>query len=129
MLRPATFDRLADVLRQAHTDGKPYHVVHFDGHGIYSRKLGLGALCFEDPADAEKLEGRRSDLVAADKLAEVMREHRVPLVFLEACQSAKADEDPSASVAGSYCQFGSSTGTPRCQAPVLAPRFSASAQS
>ncbi|MCP4054726.1 MAG: CHAT domain-containing protein, partial [Mesoflavibacter sp.] len=84
----------------------PYHVVHFDGHGIYSRKRGLGALCFEHPADAEKLDQRRSVLVTADELAEVMREHRVPLVFLEACQSAKADEDPSASVAGRLLRGG-----------------------
>ena len=35
VLRPATFDRLAEVLRQTHSDGKPYHVVHFDGHGAF----------------------------------------------------------------------------------------------
>ena len=95
ILGEPTLAGLSDALAEAE---HPYHVVHFDGHGIYSRELGLGALCFEEPADAEKLEYRSSDLVDADKLAEVMREHRVPLVFLEACQSARADEDPSASV-------------------------------
>ena len=33
LLRPPTFDQLGRTLRQAKKDGKPYHVVHFDGHG------------------------------------------------------------------------------------------------
>ena len=35
VLRPPTFERLAGALRQANSDGKPYHVVHFDGHGAF----------------------------------------------------------------------------------------------
>jgi tetratricopeptide (TPR) repeat protein len=35
VLRPATFARLARVLHQAASAGRPYHVVHFDGHGTY----------------------------------------------------------------------------------------------
>jgi tetratricopeptide (TPR) repeat protein len=35
VLRPATFSRLSDVLHQAAEAGRPYHVVHFDGHGTY----------------------------------------------------------------------------------------------
>ena len=35
VLRPATFARLAEVLHQAAGAGRPYHVVHFDGHGTY----------------------------------------------------------------------------------------------
>jgi tetratricopeptide (TPR) repeat protein len=35
VLRPATFARLAEVLRAAADAGRPYHVVHFDGHGTY----------------------------------------------------------------------------------------------
>jgi len=33
LLRPPTFEQLGRALRQAKKDGKPYHVVHFDGHG------------------------------------------------------------------------------------------------
>ena len=33
---PATFDQLGRVLRRAKAERKPYHVVHFDGHGIYA---------------------------------------------------------------------------------------------
>ena len=35
VLRPATFPRLAQVLHEAADAGRPYHVVHFDGHGTY----------------------------------------------------------------------------------------------
>ncbi|MGD0774121.1 MAG: tetratricopeptide repeat protein [Candidatus Solibacter sp.] len=99
LLTPPTFQALQDELQRAAKAKKPYHVVHFDGHGIYDRKLGLGALCFENPA-------RRTDLVMADKLAEVIRGHRVPLFFLDACQTAKAVADPTASVAGKLLESG-----------------------
>jgi tetratricopeptide (TPR) repeat protein len=101
VLEPPTFTALQRELKSA-----PYHVVHFDGHGVYDRNHGLGALCFEDPADEGKVAGRRSQLVTADKIAEVIRDHRVPLMFLDACQTAKAAADPSASVAGKLLESG-----------------------
>jgi tetratricopeptide (TPR) repeat protein len=103
-LDPPTFPALEQELGRA-----AYHVVHFDGHGVYDRKQGLGALCFEDPADTEKVSGRRSEIVTADRIAGVIRGHRVPLFFLEACQSAKALTEPSASVAGKLLESGVAT--------------------
>ena len=35
VLRPATYPRLTQVLHDAADAGRPYHVVHFDGHGTY----------------------------------------------------------------------------------------------
>ncbi len=35
VLRPATFARLSEVLHAAYEAGRPYHVVHFDGHGTW----------------------------------------------------------------------------------------------
>ena len=35
VLRPPTFEQLGSVLRAAKADGQPYHVVHFDGHGVF----------------------------------------------------------------------------------------------
>ena len=35
VLRPPTFPALTEALRQAHQAGRPYHVVHFDGHGTH----------------------------------------------------------------------------------------------
>ena len=42
VLRPATFARLAEVLHAAKEAGRPYHVVHFDGHGTYIDLEDLG---------------------------------------------------------------------------------------
>ena len=106
LLEPPTFPALEAELLRAAESGEPYHVVHFDGHGVYDRKHGLGMLCFEDPADVAKLEGRRSKLISADEIARIVREHRIPLFFLEACQTAKALTDPGASVAGRLLESG-----------------------
>ena len=100
IVSPPTLKALDEVLRAAREAGRPFHVVHFDGHGVYDRKHGLGGLCFERPEDAEKLTRRRHVTVDAKEIAAVLKEHRVPLVFLEACQTAMAEEDPTASVAG-----------------------------
>lgn len=81
-------------------------MVHFDGHGVYDRTHNLGKLCFEDPSDLDKLEGRRSQLIDADRIARIVRDHRIPLFFLEACQTAQADGDPSASVAARLLESG-----------------------
>jgi hypothetical protein len=35
VLRPPTFEQLSKTLRDAKVGGKPYHVVHFDGHGDF----------------------------------------------------------------------------------------------
>jgi hypothetical protein len=57
ILVPPTFKALDAELQRAHDDGRPYHVVHFDGHGVYDKKHGLGALCCESSAGASWLRG------------------------------------------------------------------------
>jgi tetratricopeptide (TPR) repeat protein len=94
VLNPPTYAALEQALEAAAGREEPFDIVHFDGHGVYDRQLGLGGLCFEDPADEAKL-----DFVDAVRLAGLVREHRIPLVFLEACQTAVAEVDPTASVA------------------------------
>ena len=106
VLTPPTFGALGETLKAADEAGEPYDVVHFDGHGVYDRRVGLGGLCFEDPNDTHKLTERAMELVHAEKLAGVVRDYRVPLVFLEACQSAKTDKDPTASVAARLLEEG-----------------------
>ncbi len=50
LLDPPTLSALDAELRRAFEAGRPYHVVHFDGHGVYDKRHGLGSLCFEqDP--------------------------------------------------------------------------------
>lgn len=99
LLTPPTFAALGQALKDARKRGEPHHVVHFDGHGVFSREHGLGALVFEAVGEEAKLEKRATEIVAADQLGAVLSGHNVPLVFLEACQSAKAEADPTASVA------------------------------
>lgn len=106
VLTPPTLGALEQELRRASEAGEPYHVVHFDGHGVYDQQHGLGALCFEDPQDSHELKNRRMQLVHADTLAVLLRDYRIPLVFLEACQTAQTDTDPSASVAAKLLEEG-----------------------
>ena len=106
LLQPPTYTALANALRKAAENEKPYHVVHFDGHGVYDSQHGLGALCFEDHQDRHKISGRKMELIYADKLAILLKAYRVPLVFLEACQTAQSDFDPNASVAASLLKEG-----------------------
>jgi len=105
VLSPPTFDALGQELKRAFDAHAPYHVVHFDGHGVYDRRVGLGGLCFEDPRDTDKLDQRRHVTVFTDKLGPLLNDHRIPLVFLEACQTAQA-EDTSESVASELLQRG-----------------------
>ncbi len=105
VLSPPTFEALSKELKRAFDAREPYHVVHFDGHGVYDRHVGLGGLCFEDPQDTDKLEKRRHVTVHTDKLGQLLKHYRIPLVFLEACQTAQA-EDTSESVASELLQSG-----------------------
>ncbi|MEM9945664.1 MAG: tetratricopeptide repeat protein, partial [Cyanobacteria bacterium P01_D01_bin.36] len=106
ILHPATFPALKAALKQAKDAGDPYEIVHFDGHGVYDRRVGLGALCFEDPKDGEKLGQRLMQLVYANELASELKHYGVPLIYLDACQTAQAKDDPKASVAAKLLEEG-----------------------
>jgi len=105
VLDPPTLTALRDELDRARRAREPYHVVHFDGHGVYDRVSGLGGLCFEDPQDVGKLEKRRHLTVYTNELGPLLSDHRIPLVFLEACQTASA-EKASESVASELLKVG-----------------------
>ncbi len=118
VLRPPTFEQLARVLRQAQAAGQPYHVVHFDGHGMYldaedrdapgqtlrslmpqllsgPRTGSHGYLAFENP----ELEDNTT-LVDGLTIGNLLVETNVPVLVLNACRSAHAeapdDETPVA---------------------------------
>jgi hypothetical protein len=109
VLRPPTFEQLSKTLRAAKARGEPYHVVHFDGHGMYLEiqqtgvlsqllkglsKLLLsgprtgshGYLAFENPKQPENME-----LVDGPALGKLLVETQVPVLVLNACRSAYAD--------------------------------------
>ncbi len=112
LCRPPT---LKDFERYLEDRPGYYHVVHFDGHGGYMKvesgrfgnrhmfQKGLqGHLVFESA-------GGKPDAIPAERLANLLSEHRVPAMVLNACQSAMVDyraEDALASVAASLLRAG-----------------------
>lgn len=103
-LRPPTFERLQKELADAKAAGRPFHIVHFDGHGIYEdlSKTSLadwlkaintvtlggkdsgkhGYLLFEHPGD-DKMRP-----VSGSELGQLLHDTGVPVLVLNACQSA-----------------------------------------
>ncbi len=108
LLRPPTFDNLRQHL---HENPGHYHVLHFDGHGAFGPGAGefsphklsapQGCLVFEN-AKGDK------DLKSAADLSALLREHALPAVVLNACQSASLESaaNPFAAVATSLLQSG-----------------------
>jgi tetratricopeptide (TPR) repeat protein len=93
VLRPPTLSALREALTRAVAAGKPFQVVHFDGHGaLPSRPVAEGVLGFEKP-------GGGSDQVAVSRVAAVLARAKVPVVVLNACQSGAVGKDLEAAVA------------------------------
>lgn len=87
LCEPPTLGELERRLGDARDRGERFHVVHFDGHGVYLRDLGVGALCFEKD-DATK------HLVRGSDFGDLLARMDVPLAFLEACQTADMSGAP-----------------------------------
>jgi len=81
-VRPPTFEQLSKVLEGER--GK-YHLLHFDGHGFYEDKLGLGGLAFED---AE----HKTHLVTARELGDLLNRRGIALAVLDACRTGREVE-------------------------------------
>ncbi len=118
-LRPPTFKQLQKELLDAKEAGRPYHMVHFDGHGIYAdlSKTSLaewvtqlssivlggknsgkhGYLMFEHPTSDQKMRP-----VSGDELGKLLHDTGVPVLILNACQSAmhEASERPEEAATG-----------------------------
>lgn len=106
VLRPPTFEQLASTLARAKDGGHPYHIVHFDGHGVYAVPKDLanagkvlssmmlraedtgphGYLMFEDPESETN-----GKFVDGFRIGALLRDARVPVLVLNACQSAFAE--------------------------------------
>ena len=100
VLRPPTLKQLRKILDERRNF---YHIVHFDGHGVFENTtVPTGVLLFES-------EGQEEERVPAAKLGELLRPHNIPVMILTACQSAMTDEsadDPFASVAMNLLKAG-----------------------
>jgi len=96
-LRPPTVSALSTRLEDIQ---RPIHVLHFDGHGAFRQRERQGMLAFEDNHG-------KIDLVTAAKLAQILRNSKVRLVVLTACQSAAtAADDAFSSAAAQLLQSG-----------------------
>ena len=110
VLRPPTFENLREHLRERPNH---YHIVHFDGHGSYGQAHAPsgsphmlqgpeGRLIFEDDQG-------KPDPITAEQLSVLLRQHHIPAIVLNACQSAMVDQgakDPFASVAAALLKSG-----------------------
>ena len=97
VLRPPTFDELRNHLSAF---PRHYHILHFDGHGTYFD--GAGSLVFEDQSGGP-------NTISAVALSNLLCEHAVPAVVLNACQSAMHTEEANdifSSVATSLIRAG-----------------------
>jgi tetratricopeptide (TPR) repeat protein len=110
LVRPGTWQALRDHLEAATERHGPgwYQVIHFDVHGAFSHYAPLEQARREQrlrfaPGPPEPFAGRRGFLffetahegqagpVAAEEVASLLAEHRVPVAVLNACQSAMQD--------------------------------------
>jgi hypothetical protein len=100
VLRPPTYSRLARVLRRAKDEGRAYHVVHFDGHGVHAgpdqleglNRAGYivlnpqpgthGYLAFENSTAEANVE-----LVDGTRLGSLLVDTEVPVLVVNACNS------------------------------------------
>jgi len=110
LLRPPTFEQL-----RRHLNSRPgyYHVLHFDGHGSYTQRstqaVDSGAVPYARGKLFFENEDGAPDPVGADVLSSALREHAIPAVVLNACQSAMIDgstDDPFSTVATALLRAG-----------------------
>lgn len=81
-VRPPTFEQLSKVLEGER--GK-YHLLHFDGHGFYDDRLGLGGLAFEDAA-------HETHPVTAREFGDLLNRRGIALAVLDACRTGREVE-------------------------------------
>lgn len=115
VLRPPTLRALDEELGRALAEGRPYQVVHFDGHGVldgvgprFGRPMtlaggsGEGVLMFEKPSGG-------ADEISTASLAQVLGDGQVPVVVLNACQSGAVGKALEAAIATRLLQEGASS--------------------
>ncbi|OJJ08814.1 hypothetical protein ASPVEDRAFT_34944 [Aspergillus versicolor CBS 583.65] len=103
--RPGTFGSFKEHLRRAkETHGPGYfQIVHFDLHGAVKTVAGkkVGILYFN------KERSTRTRPVPASSIARVLKEYEVPLVIMNACDSARAESGDDANIANVFHRKGS----------------------
>ncbi len=111
ILRPPTFAQLNTVLLEAEALGRPYHVLQFDGYGVF---VDAGAKGSSDNHFIRALQGPHGYLVSDNStwertqqsldgisIGELMKESRVPLLVLNACRGSAGPDGEEEDAAGS----------------------------
>ena len=113
LCRPLNFARLKALLAAAKTEKRPFHILHFDGHGTFGvdRRGEADPLQFKAQEQGFLLFEGASDwgrLVSAAAFGEVIDEAGVPLVVFNACRSGQLGSEvgPEATVATRLMQSG-----------------------
>ncbi|HRI70332.1 MAG TPA: tetratricopeptide repeat protein [Polyangium sp.] len=107
LLPDGTFQTLQKFLQDAEDKRDPYQIVHFDGHGSYDEAKGQGCLHFEDAEDARNgFDKRRAHPVYAKDIGGTLRDRRLSLFVLDACQTGRADKNVDTSVAAELLRQG-----------------------
>ena len=86
ILKPPTFQELEQTLDNARQAGKPFHVIHFDGHWKNHSESRLTGFCFEDPEWLPDTQKRKVTIIDTEQLAKCMQTFAIPIVFLGTCQ-------------------------------------------
>ncbi len=98
--QPPTLSQLEKLISAARKAKRPFHIVHFDGHGTYLPRTGVGALAFEK-------DDHTIDRVAGRRLGDLLARLDIPLVMLEACRTSDlADQPVFGSVAPALLESG-----------------------
>lgn len=87
LCQPPTVARLEEMVEKARTDGRPYHIVHFDGHGTFLPLTGVGVVCFEQ-------NDRYMHRVPGRDFGKLLARLEIPLVILEACRTSSLSDAP-----------------------------------
>jgi hypothetical protein len=102
VLRPPTFEQLSHTLNTAYQSGRPYHIVHFDGHGVFVD--GTDAIVHINPHTYRIRDGKHGyivfenpiyphnwEFIGGAELGNLLVETGVPILVLNACRSAHAE--------------------------------------
>jgi tetratricopeptide (TPR) repeat protein len=108
ILTPPTLSELEATLQKAVQAGKPYAAIHFDGPCRYDETQKGGTLCFE-AANAGKSGARNAEPVAIDKLAAILSDNKVSLVFLDIGGIGHIDGHGTPAVAAGFVEEGISS--------------------
>jgi hypothetical protein len=100
-LRPPTFEQLQEELVDAREAGRPYHIVHFDGHGTYEDLSNTSLAHWATSLESSDGNGHKRGYLLfehsgednvrpldGETLGKLLHDTGVPVLVLNACQSA-----------------------------------------